>query len=68
MLSQIPIILWKNCNVYFPKFLFLKVFGGIFLAVQWLRFYIPNAGGASSIPGQGTKIPHAVGHGKKKFF
>ena len=27
-----------------------------------------TAGGASSIPGQGTKIPHAVQHGKKKFF
>ena len=27
-----------------------------------------TAGGASSIPGQGTKIPHAVQHGKKKIF
>ena len=24
--------------------------------IQWLRLYIPNAGGMGSIPGQGTKI------------
>ena len=36
--------------------------------VQWLRLYIPNAGGPGLIPGQGTrshtlqlkKIPHAA--------
>ena len=40
------------------------------LVVQWLRLSIPNAGGAGSIPGQGTKIPHAVCCTKKKknFF
>ena len=27
--------------------------------VQWLRPHTPNAGGTGSIPGQGTKIPHA---------
>ena len=32
---------------------------GISLAVQWLRLCDPNAGGAGSIPGQGTKTPHA---------
>ena len=31
-----------------------------FLAVQWLRLHAPNAGGPSSIPGQGTKIPQAT--------
>ena len=61
-------IMEKKCNVYFSKFLSLKVIGGVFLAVQWLRFYIPKAGGASSIPGQGTKFPHAVGHGQNFFF
>ena len=28
---------------------------GTSLVVQWLRIYAPNAGGPSSIPGQGTK-------------
>ena len=30
------------------------------LAVQWFRLHNSSAGGVSSIPGQGTKIPHAV--------
>ena len=29
--------------------------GGISLVVQWLRLHAPNAGGLSSIPGQGTR-------------
>ena len=29
------------------------------LVVQWLRLCVPNAGSISSIPGEGTKIPHA---------
>ena len=32
---------------------------GTSLAVQWLRITY-NAGDAGSIPGQGTKIPHAA--------
>ena len=32
----------------------------------WLRLSNSIAGGIGLIPGQGTKIPHAVGHGKKK--
>ena len=31
--------------------------------VQWLRFHASTVGGAGTIPGQGTKIPHAT---KKK--
>ena len=31
------------------------------LPVQWLRLHDSNAQGMSSIPGQGTKIPHAAG-------
>ena len=27
--------------------------------VQWLRLRAPNARGLGSVPGQGTKIPHA---------
>ena len=30
------------------------------LAVQWLRLWAANAGGAGLIPGWGTKIPHAL--------
>ena len=33
---------------------------------QWLRLYASNAGSAGSIPDQGTKIPHALQHGKAK--
>ena len=34
-------------------------FGGNSQGVQWLRFCTPNARGTASIPGHGTKIPHA---------
>ena len=34
--------------------------------VQWLRLHASTAGGMGSIPGQGTKIPHALRHGQKK--
>ena len=33
---------------------------GTFLAVQWLGLWASTAGGAGSIPGQGTKIPHTM--------
>ena len=35
------------------------------LEIQWLGFWTSAAGGVDSIPGQGTKIPHAMRHGKK---
>ena len=35
-------------------------------AVQWLRLCASNAGGEDSIPGQGTKIPHAMWCSKKQ--
>ena len=34
---------------------------GTSLVVRWLELCAPNAGGAGSIPGRGTKIPHAAG-------
>ena len=43
---------------------FKTAFLGTFLAVQRLRLCASNAGGAGSISGWGTKIPHA--HGDKK--
>ena len=39
---------------------------GTFLVVQWLRLHASTAEGLGSIPGQGTKIPHAVWYGQKK--
>ena len=33
--------------------------------VQWLGLCASTAGGTSSIPGRGTKIPHAAGRGQK---
>ena len=38
---------------------------GTCLAVQWLRLHASTAGGTGSIPGQGTKIPHAAWRGQK---
>ena len=38
---------------------------GTSLAVQWLRLRASTARGMGSIPGQGTKIPHATWHGQK---
>ena len=35
---------------------------GTSLAVQWLRLQAAIAGGTGSIPSQGTKISHAMGH------
>ena len=34
------------------------------LAVQWLGLCASTAGGRGLIPGQGTKIPHAVRHSR----
>ena len=39
---------------------------GNLLAVQWLRSHASSAGVSGSIPGQGTKIPHACHLAKKK--
>ena len=38
----------------------IKVIPGTSPVVQWLRLCASNAGGMGSIPGGGTKIPHAV--------
>ena len=39
---------------------------GTFLAIQWLRLRASTAGRMGSIPGWGTKIPHAAAKKKKK--
>ena len=40
--------------------------GKISLAIQWLGHQAPNTGDTVSIPGQGTKIPHAAWHSQRK--
>ena len=61
-------------NVSYFKFLRVNLMGGpcirrlllgLPLVVQWLRLHASNAGAAGSIPGQGTRILHAVQHIKK---
>ena len=37
-----------------------KLSWGTFPVVQWLRLCTANAGGAGSIPGWGTRVPHAT--------
>ena len=37
-----------------------------FPAVQWLRLRTSNVGGFGSIPGWGTKIPHAIWYSQKQ--
>ena len=39
---------------------------GTSLAVQWLRICTSTAGSRGSIPGWGTRIPHAMCRGQKK--
>ena len=39
---------------------------GTSLAVQWLKLFASNAGGAGSIPGWETKIPHATWCSQRK--
>ena len=41
-------------------FFFLSILLGTSLVGQWLRLCASKAGGAGSIPGQGTKISHTL--------
>ena len=52
--------LWFSWGWGVDNEIILKLIVGTSLAVQWLRLCTSNAGGAGSIPSQGTKIPHAV--------
>ena len=42
------------------RMLLQEINGGTSLVAQWLRLHVSTAGGLDSIPGQGTKIPHAL--------
>ena len=44
----------------------IKINYGTSLVVQWLRLRASTAGGMGSIPGQGTKILHAMRRGPQK--
>ena len=61
----------KSLYFYLSLFYFLIILKIIFwtsLVVKRLKLCASNAGGAGSIPGQGTMIPHAVWHGQKFFL
>lgn len=49
----------------FWHFLFKLLNRGTSLAIQWLRLHASTPRGAGSIPGWGTKIPHASGLKKR---
>ena len=49
-----------------PLKIFLSV--GSSLAVQWLGLHMSTTMGTGSIPGWGSKIPHAVWHTTPQFF
>ena len=53
-------------NLKRHKFNYFKNYKrGTSLAVQWLALCASNAGGVGSIPGWGTRIPHAARGSKK---
>ena len=54
---------WRRLPLYTKEMPF-----GTSLVVQQLRLHISNAEGAGSIPGQGTKISHAMQLKKKTFM
>ena len=55
-----------NHTIVYYSALKRKEIVGTSLAVQWLSFCASNAGGIGSIPGLGTKIPHAGQRGQKQ--
>ena len=54
-----------GCTKCYQIVHFKMVTLGTSLVVKWLRLHTSNAGAAGSIPGRGTKIPHALRHGQK---
>ena len=58
----------KKCWEQSPKRLVFKSGRGwVSMKGQWLGLQASKAGGAGSIPGQGTKIPHATWQGPPKW-
>ena len=57
-----------GCTLFAARYGWTEKVGyGTFLAVQWLRFCASNARGLGSIPGWGTKIPHAARCGQENI-
>ena len=54
-----------SLSLYILLLLLLRSNTGTSVVIQWWRFCVANTGGAGSIPGRGTKIPHAVGCSQK---
>ena len=70
MFTYFPTLFYKKMAyttyLFFFHLIYIKNLSGTSLAVQWLRLRASNSGHTGLIPGRGTKIPHAVGHGQKK--
>ena len=60
LLCPLPALLIHPHLALTLQTLLQKLFLGTSLAVHWLRLHASTAGGMGSIPGWGTKIPHAT--------
>ena len=60
-----PVISPMAMERFLAQFLQKNGGKGTSLVVQLLRLHASTAGDVGSIPGQGTKIPHAMEHGQK---
>ena len=61
-----PALLAAGIRAVNKSVFFFNPHPGTSLVIHWLRLHAPNAGGMDSIPDQGSKIPHDVGHSQKK--
>ena len=59
------VTLWWSGRNALPKGPLKNAAAETALVVHWLRFCAANAGDSGLIPGQGTKIPHALRRGQK---
>ena len=63
-IKEQSLILLSGAKTKSRKIPYLNQTPGTSLVVQWLRLHASPEGGLSSIPGQGTQIPHAAGCGQ----
>ena len=63
-----PCILFRFYHIALPfSYLESSLFGSVIsVVVQWLRLHASSAGVTGSIPGQGTGVPHGIGHAPPK--
>ena len=59
-----PCVLFRFYHIALPfSYLESSLFGSVIsVVVQWLRLHASSAGVTVSIPGQGTEVPHGIGH------